>query len=285
MDGSAENLYKKAVGKTKGMWGMFADYDGALELFIKSAAQFKVQGDYIHAGESYLKAGECAVKTKDAFQVAENYQEAAMMFLKASSPKFEEAMNLAVQSLIDNNRLSRAADMVMKAGDSYRSMGQLEKALSCYQRAEKYYHADGQSQKGMKCKQTQADIFSEQQQYDKALPIYEEIAKSLLTGPLKFQAGEYHVKATLCRLSMVLPDDRLMGVENCKEQFELYAQQNVYLQGSREEEILNLLFEAVGNEDMEKFEEALLLLQQLKMLDEWKTSVLLVIKENMQSIL
>lgn len=285
MDSSAESLFKKANGKTKGMWGMFADYDGALELFMKSAAQFKVQGDYIRSAEAYLKAGECAVKTKDTFQIAENYQEAAMMFLKASSPKFEDAMNLAVQSLIDNNRLSRAADIVMKAGDSYRSMGQLEKALSCYQRAEKYYHADGQLQKGMKCKQTQADIFSEQQQYDKALPIYEEIAKSMLAGPLKFQAGDYHVKATLCRLSMILPDDRLMGVENCKEQFEIYAQQNVYLQGSREEEILNLLFDAVGNEDMDKFEEALLLLQQLKMLDEWKTSVLLVIKENMQSIL
>eukprot|EP00796_Vickermania_ingenoplastis_P011798 gene11798-8109_t len=283
---SGEELCKKAHSKEKGMlFGIGADFDAAQELYTKAGAQYKLKGDYLRAAEAYTKAAECAVKIKNPFQVAEDYNEAAMMFLKASSPKFEATMDLAVQALIDNNRLSRAADMVTKAAEQYRSMGMLDKSLAAYQKAEKFYTADSQAMKSNKCKQVQAEIYSELQQYGKALPLYEDLAKGMLGGPLKFQAADMQVKAMLCRFAMMMPDERLMQVEECKEQLELYTQTNPYLEGSREEEVLRLLLEAIGAEDMLKFEEALLLLQQLKMLDDWKTAVLLVIRDNMQSVL
>lgn len=282
MSSSASTLFKKAQEKRKGMMGFFADYDGAQELFAKSGAQYKVQGDYLRAGDAYLEAAECARKAKNEFQISEDFQEAATMFSLACSPKYDEVLDLAVKSLLDINRLSRAADFLMKAAQSVRDKGALEKSLSFYERAEKYYFADSQTNKCDKCKRTRADIYSELGQYMKALPLYEELAKTMLGGPMKYEASKLQMKAVLCRLTTVNQENRLVAVEDAQEQFDTYLQMNAFFQGSREEELLRMFVEAARDQDEEKFTEGLLLMQSLKMLDEWMTSALLVIKENLQ---
>lgn len=275
-----DEMCKMAHSKMSGFFlGLGADFDAAQEMYTKAAAQYKLQGDYTRAGQTYIKAGECAAKLKNAFQVAEAYQEAATMYLKACSPEYEKTMNLAVQALIDNNRLSRAADMLVKAAEEHRSRGELDQAVAFYERAEKFYRSDSQEAKSQKCKMAQADIFSEQQQYGKALPLYQAIAKQMLGGPLKFQALTYQFKALLCELAQINAQDRQYQIAECAEHLDMYINENVYLAGTREEEVLRMLMSAVGDADGDKFEEAVLLLQSLKMLDEWCTAVLLVIKE------
>lgn len=281
MKSSAADLFKEAQKKKKGTWGLFADYGSAEELFCKSGAQYKLQSDYLRAGEAYVEAAECARKDKNDFRVAENYEEASKMFLLASSPKYETVLESAVQSMLNINRLSKAADTLRKAGVSFCEKGMTEKALACYKRAENYYFADSQPNQCDKCKILRADIYSEQKEYDNAMLIYEELAKSLLSGPLKFEAQKLHMKAMLCQLALIYSENRVIASMDAEEKLEIYLQMNSYLMGSREEEILRMLLEAVKNQDEDKFTEALLLVQQLKMLDDWMTSVLLVIKENM----
>lgn len=228
-----------------------------------------------------MQAAECAKKVKNDFQLAENYQEAANMFLLGSSPKYDEALDAAVQSLLDLNRLSRAADMLMKSASAVYDKGFLDKALACYERAEKYYFADSQSTRCDKCKRLRAAIYSEKHEYEKAMGIYEELAKSILNGPLKFEAQNLHMKALLCRIALINDENRLMAVRDAEEQLDMYIQMNSYLEDTREEGIIRMLLEAVKNQDEDKFTEVLHLVQKLKMLDGWMTEVLLVIKENL----
>lgn len=286
MSGStAEEIIKKAEGKKNQWFGLSPDYESASDLYVKAAKQFIMQGDYLRAGDSFVEAGRCAQKSKNSFQASESYREAAEVYLKASSPKYKPTLQLAVQALVDNNRISRAADLLVKSGVANRDMGLLPEALECYQKAEKYYLADGQDQKKLNCLKAEAEIFSEMGQYNNAQPLYEQIAKSMLTGPLKFQAGEFFINAMLCQLALLKPGDHLLGVENCKEQLSLYTQQDVYLDGTPELEILEGFLTAVADQDIEVFDFNVSELARLKKLDAWKTSVLLVVKEKINSIL
>lgn len=284
---SPDEICKKADGKRKGtLFGFGTDYDGANELYMKAAGQYKLQKDYLRAGETYMKAGECAGKLKNQFQVAEAYQQAAMMFQKACSPQFEATLQLAVQALVDNNRLNTAAGMVMKAADEQRQAGQPDKALPLYQKAENYYHADGMEAMVQKAKVAQADIYTELLSFDKAAAMYEAIGKNMLQGPLKYQSYTFQFKALLCRFAAGdYSSNRAMTIDALSEDVDTAVSINPYLQGIREEEVLRDLLIALRDEDMEKFDEVVKKLQMLKMLDEWTTGVMLHIKEKINSIL
>ena len=58
-----------------------------------------------------------------------------------------------------------------------------------------------------------------------------------------------------------------------------YEAIDIYLKNTREAEFLHLVSEAVAEGDVDKFDLALSLLQELRMLDDWKTHVLRVIQQ------
>ena len=112
-----------------------------------------------------------------------------------------------------------------------------------------------------------------------AIEIYEQLGNKCIDSPLKFQAKEHFLRATLCRLAMISNDNRGEAGEEVQDMVTHYEAIDIYLKNTREAEFLHLVSEAVAEGDVDKFDLALSLLQELRMLDDWKTHVLQVIQQ------
>lgn len=279
---SADAMFSEAEKKTKKFF--FNDYEGAQELFAKAGARYKLDKNYLRAGDAYMKAADCAIKNKDSFAAGSMYTEAANAYKKVDMKKASEMLDLAVTIQIDNNRLGAAARLVKEYAEALDEQGSSTEAIPYYEKAMNYFNAEDQKAQSQNCMAAMARIYGETDQFDKSLMYYERIAYNMVGGPLKFQAQNYFLNAMLCRLAMVGSDNRIEKSEECSESLNQYFQTDMYLKGTREAEFLELLLEAVTDCDIDKFERSVSLLQDIKKLDSWKTHVLLVVKHNMESL-
>lgn len=279
---SADSMFhdaQKKINKT-----FFKDYEGAQELFGKAAARYKLDRDYARAGESYMKAADCAIKNKDNFATGGFYADAANAYKKVDMKKAGEMIDLAVRMQIDNNRLGGAAKLIQEYADALADQGSSMEALPLYEKAMNYYNAEDQKSSSQKCMLAMAAIYGENDNFDKSLMYYERVANNMLGGPLKFQAQTYFLNAMLCRYAMVTNDNRFEASEECGEALAGYMQADMYLKGTRECEFLQLILDSISDCDVDKFERGVSLLQDIKKLDDWRTHVLLVVKHNMESL-
>lgn len=279
----AEEAFKKAEGKCKAI--IFKDYEGAVELFNSAGAQFKLAKNYVRAGEAYMRAGDIAIRLKDPAAACNAYTESANSLKKVDVKKAGVMLGMAIQLNIENNRLGSAARLEREYAESLETDGQLEEAIVHFSKAMDYFIAEDQPQAAMGCRVKIAKIHGDLDHFDKCYELYEEIGSTYTEGPLKHQAKEYFVRALLCRLTEVTTDNRTEKCAECNEAWESYKQIDIYLKNTRESEFCEQVLSAVDEDDVDKFDEAVALLNELRMLDEWKTHVLLVIKKNFEQIL
>ncbi|KAK7197209.1 SNAP protein [Novymonas esmeraldas] len=279
---SADAMFADADKKTKKTF--FKDFDGAFELFNKAGAKYKLDKDFMRAGDAYSRAGDCAVKLGDKAGAGLAFADAANAYKRIDTGKAKTMLDMAVRFQIENNRLSGAARLLTDFAASLEEQGSAADALPFYQQAMSYFNAEDQKAQAQKCMIAMGKIHGELDQYDKALMYYERIANEMLGGPLKFQAQDYFLRAMLCRFALVTNDNRFEGSEECRDALQQYLSADIYLKNTREAEFLQLILDAVTDNDVDKFELGVSLLQDIRKLDDWKTHVLLVVKHNMESL-
>ncbi|PBJ78027.1 soluble N-ethylmaleimide sensitive factor (NSF) [Trypanosoma cruzi cruzi] len=279
---SAESLYREAESKINKFF--FKDPERAMELFESAAARFKTERDYNRAGEAYMRAGDCAVKCKDKLSASRAYTNAVNAYKKTDMKMAAKLMEVAVNLQIDNNTLNGAARLEKEFAEALCETGQPLDAIPHYEKAIQYFSADDMNSQVKACTSAIARIYGENDIFDKALSLYERLGNMSVDGPLRYEAKEFFVRAMLCRLAAVTDDNRIEKSAEALEALETYMIRDKYLKNTREAEFLQMCTEAVEGADLEKFETAISLLDELRMLDEWKTHVLLVVKKNMESI-
>ncbi|KEG13585.1 putative soluble N-ethylmaleimide sensitive factor (NSF) attachment protein [Trypanosoma grayi] len=263
----------------------FNDYEGAMELFEKAASRFKVDKDYNRAGEAYVRAGDCAVKCKDEAAASQAYINAVNAYRKTDLKRAAQLLDTAIRAQIDSNRLSGAARLEKEFADALYEAGQTMEAVPHYEKAVQYFAAEDMKLQAQSCTVAMAKIYGENDEFDKALTLYERLGNMTTEGPLRHDAKEYFMRAMLCRLATVRDDNRYEKSAEAAEALSTYMTRDIYLKNTREAEFLQMCTEAVEGSDIEKFETAVSLLQEIRKLDDWKTHVLLVVKRNMESIL
>lgn len=297
---SAESTFKEAERKINRYF--FRDYDAAQDLFSQAAARFKLEKNYLRSGEAYTRAGDCAVKVDDTFAAGKLYADAAAVYRRVDLAKAAAVLEVAVQMQVSNNRLSAAAQLLREYAEELAEQGGSSSssgttaanesrhvpssldAIPYYEKAARYYHAEDQKSQEQKCMVAMAKIYGEHDKFDQSLAYYERIANMMVSGPLRFQAQDYFLRAMLCRLAMVTNDARVERSEECQEALNHYMDTDMYLRDTREAEFLQQVIDAVSTSDIEKFEDAVAMLNDMRKLDEWKTHVLLVVKNNMESL-
>ncbi|CCW64499.1 unnamed protein product [Phytomonas sp. EM1] len=279
---SAESVYKDAERKVKKFF--FKDYEGAQELYDKAATLFKLEKNYARAGEAYMHAGDCAMRMKDIFSAGKCFADSANAYKKVDMKKANEMLDMSVKVYIDNNQLDSATRLIRDFADTIVEQGSPMDAIPYYERAMRYFDAEDQKMQSQKCMIAMANIYGENDNFDKALQYYECIASNMVSGPLKFQARDYYVRAMLCRLAMVTNDNRFEKTDECRDALNHYLSSDIYLKNSREYEFLELLLDSVADCDVDKFSTATSMLHDMRQLDDWKTHVLLVVKHNMESL-
>ncbi|RNF08810.1 soluble N-ethylmaleimide sensitive factor (NSF) attachment protein [Trypanosoma rangeli] len=279
---SAESQYQQAEGKINRF--LFKDYEGAMELFEAAAVRFKFAKDYNRAGEAYIRASDCAVKCKNKLIACQAHAKAVNAYMKTDLNQAAQILDAATALQIDSNKLSDAAKLEEEFAEALCKVSRGMEAIPHYEKATQYFSAENMKYRTQACMAAMAKIYGENDMFDKALALYEEVGNMAADGSLPYQAKEFFFRAMLCRFAIVTDDNRLEKGAEALEALETYMARDKYLKNTRETEFLQMCAEAVEGADMNKFDAAVSLLNDLHMLDEWKSHVLLVVKKNIESI-
>lgn len=279
---SADDLYKKAEGKITKMF--FKDFEAGYEYFTQAAAQYKLDKNYDKAGDAYMRAGDCATKLKNTAEACQSYTDSATAYKKCDVKKAGVMLQIAIQINIDNNRLASAARLEKDFAEALEGDGQNEEAIVHYKKAQQYFDAEDQATSVQSCQTKIAKLYGELDKFEECIALYEQLGAKSVNGPLKHQAKEFFMRAMICRMALITGDNRSEKCAECAEALENYETIDIYLRNTRESEFLHMSLEAVEAEDVDAFETAISLLAELRMLDDWKTHVLLITKNNMEGL-
>eukprot|EP00758_Cryptobia_borreli_P005122 Tbor_TRINITY_DN4744_c0_g2::TRINITY_DN4744_c0_g2_i1::g.17037::m.17037/K15296/NAPA, SNAPA, SEC17; alpha-soluble NSF attachment protein len=277
-----DELYKKAEGHVNAFF--FKDYDKAYENYQASATQYKLDKNYAKAGEAYMRAGDCAVRQKNQMEASQAYVDSANSYKKCDLRMASTMLQIAIQMNIDSNRLAAAARLEKDFAETLEADGELEDSIAHFEKAAQYFFAEDQNQSANSCKVKIAKLYGEIDKFGKAMELYEELGKIYADGPLKHQAKEHFVRALICRATTVNNDNRMEAASECREAFDNYQLIDPNLRNTREAQFCDGLVSSLEENCLEKFDDVVSELSDLRMLDDWKTHALLIVKKSFEDL-
>ncbi|KAL5550683.1 hypothetical protein UlMin_000859 [Ulmus minor] len=272
-----EEFEKKADKKANG-WGLFSSkYEDAAELYAKSANHFKLAKSWDRAGSVFIKLSNCYMKVDSKHEAASAYVDAANCYKKTSTKGAISCLEKAVNIFMDNGRDNMAARYCMEVGKLYEAEQSFEKAMLYFERAAEFHEIGGGTSSANQCKLKVAQFSAQLEQYQKAIQIYEEVAReSLNNNLLKYGVRGHLLNAGLCQLCK----GDFVAITNSLER---YQDLDLTFSRTREYKFLADLASAIDEEDVAKFTGVTKEFNSITPLDSWKTTLLLRVKESVKA--
>lgn len=274
----AEEWIAQADKKLKGGFmdklfsGGSSKHEDAAELYAKGANSYKVAKKWDKAGSAFIKAAECNLKAQSKHEAATNYVNAANCFKKDSPTEAVNCYKQAIELYTDEGRFSIAAKHEKELAEMYEAEMDYEHALEAYQTAADYYEGENSTSAANSCLVKVAMYAAQLEKYDKAIEVYEDIArKSLDNNLLKWSVKDYFFRAILCYLC-------LGDAITAKRQLDKYQEMDYTFGSQRECKFLAEIIKANEDFDVEAFTQAVVEYDSISKLDQWKTTILLRIK-------
>ncbi|KAK9824875.1 hypothetical protein WJX74_002360 [Apatococcus lobatus] len=270
----ARETVKKAEKKLTGFFGK--DPDAAAELLTQAANQFKLAKNWNEAGATYERAAQVNLKINSKHEAATCYVEASKVYQKCNKSSAIRCLHMSIEYYTEMGRLSMAARNVREVAETQEKEGQKEASIQYYLKAAELFGMEDQTSEANKCRLKVAQFSAELDQYETAVEIYEDIAKtSLENNLLKYSAKGYLLNAGICRLCLSKDAGLRAAVER-------YEDMDLSFSGSREDNLLKELVEAKETGDTEKFTNAIQEYDSMTRLDAWKTNLLLKAKKRIE---
>lgn len=210
-------------------------------------------------------------------EAASNYVNAANCYKKSNVPEACNSLKTAVEYFTDEGRFAMAAKHQKELAEIYESEMDWEQAMESYQVAADFYEGEGSTSAANGCLLKVAQIAAQLEKYEKAIEIYEQVAKnSLENNLLKWSVKEYYLKAGLC----LLASGDGIGAQNAIQRFK---ETDPTFSGQRECTFLQDITAAYEKRDVEEFTQAVVEYDSISKLDQWKTSILLRIKNSIKN--
>ncbi|KAJ4704311.1 Alpha-soluble NSF attachment [Melia azedarach] len=272
-----EEFEKKAEKKIK-CWGFFcSQYDDAAELYAKSANYFKLAKSWDRAGSVFIKLSDCHLKSDNKHDAATAYVDAANCYKKTSKKGAIKCLDQAVNLLLDIGRYSIAAKHCKDIAELYELEKNTEMATLYFERAAEYFENVGATTSANQCKLKVAQFSAEHEQYQKAIEIYEKIAKeSLDINLLKYGVRGHLLNAGLCQLCSG-------DIVAITKSLECYEDLDPTFSRTREYKFLADLASAIDEEDVAKFTDVVKEFNSITRLDPWKTTLLWRVKDALKA--
>lgn len=278
----AEEWIEKADKKLKGGvlsffgGGGSSKYDDAAEWYAKGANLYKMAKKWDQAGSAFVKAAESNINAKSKHEAATNYVNAANCFKKNSFPDAVNCYKSAIDLYTDEGRFSIAAKHQKELAELYEGEMDYEHAIECFETAAEYYEGENSSSAANSCLIKVAQYSAQLEKYDKAIEVYEDVARKSLDNSLtKWSAKDYFFRAILCYLCT-------SDVVTAKRQVDKYQEMDYTFGSQRECKFLIEIITAFENYDVEAFTQAVVDFDSISKLDQWKTTILLRIKTAMK---
>ncbi|KAG8481713.1 hypothetical protein CXB51_026596 [Gossypium anomalum] len=291
-----EEFEQKAEKKLSG-WGLFGSkHEDAAELFDKAANCFKLAKScnslqslsvtiflksWDKAGSTYVKLANCNLKVSPSLEskheAAQAYVDAAHCYKKTNVKEAISCLKEAVNMFCDIGRLSMAAKYYKEIAELYESEQNTEQAIDYYEKAADFFQNEDISTSANQCKQKVAQFAAQIEQYQKAVEIYEDIARqSLSNNLLKYGAKGHLLNAGICQLCK----GDVVAITNALER---YQELDPTFSGTREYKFLADIASSIDEEDVTKFTDVVKEFDSMTPLDSWKTTLLLRVKEKLKA--
>jgi len=259
--------------------GKTEKYENAVELYTQAANAFRMQKAGKDAGQALERAAAIqSQKLNEPDDAANTLTEAYKSYRKDEPEEAARCLDQAIAHYTLKGNFRRAATHKQNLAEMYEvELGDQKKAMDAYETAAGWYENDNAEQLANKLYLKLADVSALEGDYLKATSNYERIAKSAINNNLmKWSVKEYLLKAGICHLA----NGDMVAT---KRALESYQDLDPSFTQTREFQLLSDVTEAVEEGDQEKFADKLFQFDQMSKLDKWKTTLLLRVKESIES--
>ncbi|OIT03041.1 PREDICTED: alpha-soluble NSF attachment protein-like [Nicotiana attenuata] len=272
-----EEFEKKAEKKLSG-WGLFGSkHDDAADLFDKAANCFKLAKSWDQAGAVYVKVANCYLKLDSKHEAAGAYANAAHCYKKTNTREAISCLEQAVNMFLDIGRLNMSARYYKEIAELYEQEQNLEQAIIYYEKAADLFQSEDVTTSANQCKQKIAQFSAELEKYQRAIEIFEEIARHSVTNNLlKYGVRGHLLNAGICQLCK----GDVVAINNALER---YQELDPTFSGTRECKLLVDLAAAIDEEDVAKFTGSIKEYDSMTKLDALRTTLLLRVKEALKA--
>lgn len=261
--------------------GARSKIEEAAELYSRAGNSYKMAKKWSAAGNAFTEVAKLQLdQLQSKHEAATQYINAANCYRKGDFKEAVECLESAIEIYTDTGRFSIAAKHHISIAEIYESMGLLdiEQAIVHYTQAADYFKGEESTSSANKCLLKVAFYAAQQEDYKKAIEIYEEVAAvSLESSLLKYSAREYFFRATLCRMCDCMDTDP-SSPDSIQGVIDRYVQMFPALEDSRELKLLQQIVEAHIEDSVDNFTKAVSDYDAISRLDQWYTTILLRIK-------
>lgn len=183
--------------------GTTKKYDDAAILFQKAGTQFSKARNFLRAGESYRRATDCMLHSKQLDQAANFAIESGKNYAKAKggSEKAFEAFNIALQMYEQLNKTVLANKLTIEAAKIFESNKEYDKSIHYHELAVQSYKAQNKTQDFLREKKAICTLLILSNKWKDAATIYEQLFVDLSSQGIEKNAIEYGVFCILCHLA------------------------------------------------------------------------------------
>jgi len=254
-----------------------AKFEDASEAFGKAANLFKMAKKYNEAGKAFIKVAECQLKLDSKHEAATSYASAATCFKKNNTADCVDCLKKSVELFTGEGRFAIAAKHQKEIAEVYEAELDFEQAIEAYQIAADYFEGESSTSQANTCLLKVAQYSAQLENFQKAIELYEQVARaSLDNNLLKWGAKEHLHRAILCHLA----SEDLVGAQKALENYKSW---DASFMSSRECKFVEEIMQAVEKYDVEAFTQAVVDYDSISKLDNWKTKILLKIKQGIAS--
>ncbi|KAF9906655.1 hypothetical protein EC991_000380 [Linnemannia zychae] len=273
----AQELIAKADKKAASSSWFFGGnkYEEAAELYTKAGNIFKMAKRWKESGDTFCKAADMQLKMNEKDEAANTFINASKSYKKSSPQDAILSLENAIQILTERGRFQSAAKHQEDIASIYESeLIDLDHAMRAYETAADWYAGESSTALSHKCMLKVATFAAQLGQYDKAIEKFELVATASLDNQLmKWSLKEYFLKAGLCHIA----SGDSVSAHNAVDR---YCEMDVTFGSTRECQFLQSILTAVDNSDVGQFTGSVVEFDQLSKLDNWKTKILLEIKNS-----
>jgi len=250
----------------------------AADTYQQAGNAFRLQKDNLEAGKAFEKAAAVFKdRLNEPSDAANCYLEAFKVFRKDDPRKAVDVLQNSISHYCNSGSWRRAATHMENKGEVLENeLGDKKGAMGCYEEAATWYEGDNASALANKLWLKVADLAALEGDYYKAIDNYEKVADSSLGNNLmRYSVKEYFLKAGICALAT-------KDLVATKRNLDRYIEKDPSFASQREYQLLSDLTAAVEDNNQEQFTEKLFAYDQMSRLDQWKTEILVRVKNNIE---
>jgi len=248
----------------------------ASEMYHRAANMFKMAKKWSAAGNAFCEVANLSLKNQNRHDAATNFVDAGNCYKKSDPNEAVNCLMKAIDIFTDMGRFTIAAKHHQTIAEIYESeLVDLDKCIKHYEKAADYFRGEESTSSANKCQLKVAQYAAQQQDYEKAISIYDQVAgTSLESSLLKYSAKDYFFRALLCHLCI--------DCINANNAMLRYQEMYPAFQDSRECKLIKTICGHLEEENVDGFTEAVTDYDSISRFDQWTTMMLNRVKKTIE---